>query len=122
GVRIVSMDFVCAGRRVGDRKDETFFAGNVREGFGHDFFYLRRWSGRSELRGDRTKSDCDGQDDLLHGDSQWFSSDLLFFQSLTGIRRQFVVYFCRHRGKFAGKDGGSVNTNSAAKPTRKTFC
>jgi hypothetical protein len=26
-VRIVSMDFVSAARRVGDRKDETFFAG-----------------------------------------------------------------------------------------------
>ena len=38
GVRIVSMDFVSAARRVGDRKDESFFAGNVREGLGHDFF------------------------------------------------------------------------------------
>jgi hypothetical protein len=26
---------------------------------------------------------------------------------LTRIGRQFVVYFCRHRGKFAGKDGGA---------------
>jgi hypothetical protein len=49
GVRIVSMDFVSAARRVGDRKDETFFAGNVRQGFGHDFFYIGRWSGRREL-------------------------------------------------------------------------
>jgi hypothetical protein len=28
------MDFVGAARRVGDRKHETFFAGNVRQGFG----------------------------------------------------------------------------------------
>src|SRR4030095_11625291 len=83
GVRIVSMDFVSAARRVGDCKDETFFAGNVRQGFGHDFFYLGRWSSRRELRSERTSGDCDGHDDLLHGDSQWFSSDLLFFQSLT---------------------------------------
>src|SRR4029077_4110412 len=80
GVRIVSMDFVSAARRIGDRKDETFFAGNVRQGFGHDFFYVGRWSGRRELRGERTSSDCDRQDDLFHGDSQSFSSDLLFFQ------------------------------------------
>src|SRR6266404_6126202 len=86
GVRIVSMDFVGAARRVGDRKDETFFAGNVRQGFGHDFFYVGRWSGRRELRGERTSSDCDGQDDLFHGDYQWFSSDLLFFQRLTRYR------------------------------------
>src|SRR6266481_361866 len=80
------MDFVSAARRVGDRKDETFFAGNVREGFGHDFFYVGRWSGLRELRGERTSSDCDRQDDLFHGDSQLFSSDLLFFQSLTRTR------------------------------------
>jgi hypothetical protein len=55
------MDFVAAARRVGDRKYETFFAGNVRQGFGHDFFYLGRWSSRRELRGERTSSDCDGQ-------------------------------------------------------------
>jgi hypothetical protein len=36
-----------------------------------------------ELRGERTSSDCDRQDDLFHGDSLWFSSDLRFFQSLT---------------------------------------
>src|SRR5438270_638400 len=83
GVRIVSMDFVSAARRVGDRKYETFFAGNVREGFGHDLFYVGRWRARRKLRGERTSSDCDGQDDLLHGDSQWLSSDLLFLQSLT---------------------------------------
>jgi len=29
------------------------------------------------------------------------------FHHLTRIRRQFVVYFCRHRGKLAGKDGGA---------------
>jgi hypothetical protein len=46
------MDFVSAARRVADRKDETFFAGNVREGFGHDFFYVGRWSSRRKLRGD----------------------------------------------------------------------
>jgi hypothetical protein len=51
GVRIVSVDFISAARRVGDRKDETFFAGNVRQGFGHDFFHVGRWSGRRELRG-----------------------------------------------------------------------
>src|SRR5439155_3595690 len=79
GVRIVPMDFVSAARRVGDRKYETFFAGNVRQGFGHDFLYVGRWSGRRELRGERTSSDCEGQDDLFHSDS----SDLLFFQSLT---------------------------------------
>src|SRR6266446_8429991 len=83
GVRVVPMDFVSAARRVGNRKDETFFAGNVREGFGHDFFYVGRWSGRRELR---TSSDCDGQDNLFHGNSQWHSSDLLFFQSLTRRR------------------------------------
>src|SRR5438552_9009067 len=82
GVRIVSMDLVSATRRVGDRKYETFFAWNVRQGFGHDFFYVGRWSGRRELHAERTSSDCDGQDDLFHGDSQWLSSDLLFFQSL----------------------------------------
>src|SRR2546430_9426738 len=82
GVRIVSMDFVSAARRVDDRKDETFFAGNVRQGFGHDFFYVGSWSGRRELRGERTSGDCDGQDDLFYGDSQLFSSDLLFFQRL----------------------------------------
>jgi hypothetical protein len=60
------MDFVGAARRVGDRKDETFFAGNVRQGFGHDFFYVRRWSGRRELRGEPTSGDRDGQDDLFH--------------------------------------------------------
>jgi len=32
GVRIVPMNFVSAARRVGDRKPETFFAGNVRQG------------------------------------------------------------------------------------------
>src|SRR5882724_1915063 len=80
------MDFVSAARRVGDRKDETFFAGNVREGLGHDFFYVGRWSSRRELRGERSSSDCDGQDDLFHGDSQQFSPDLLFFQSLTRTR------------------------------------
>jgi hypothetical protein len=40
-------------------------------------------SGRRELRGQHTSSDCDGQDDLFHSDSQWLSSELLFFQSLT---------------------------------------
>jgi hypothetical protein len=35
------------------------------------------------LRGERTSSDCDRQDDLFHGDSLWFSSDLRFFQNLT---------------------------------------
>src|SRR5437899_7349498 len=45
GMRIVSMDFVGAARRVGHRKYETFFVGNVRQGFGHDFFYLGSWSG-----------------------------------------------------------------------------
>src|SRR5205814_9808892 len=83
GVRIVSMDLVGAARRVGDRKYETFFAGNVRQGFGHDFFNVGRWSGRRELRAERTSSDCNGQDDLFHSDYQWFSPDLLFFQSLT---------------------------------------
>src|SRR2546421_3381370 len=83
GVRIVSMDFVSAARRVGDRKYQTFFAGNVRQGFGHDFFYVGRWSRRRKLRGERTRSDCDEQDDLFHNDSLWFSSDLRFFQSLT---------------------------------------
>src|SRR5438874_3580570 len=83
GVRIVSMDFVSAARRVGDRKYETFFAGNVCEGLGHDFFYVGRWSSRRELRDERISSDCDEQDDLFHGDSLWFSPDLLFFQSLT---------------------------------------
>jgi hypothetical protein len=77
------MDFVAAARRIGDSKYETFFAGNVRQGFGHDFFYVGRWSCRRELRGERTSSDCDGQDDLFHSDYQWFSSGLLFFQSLT---------------------------------------
>src|SRR5882724_9447543 len=86
GVRVVPMDFVSATRRIGDRKYETFFAGNVREGLGHDFFYVGRWSGRRELRGERTSSDCDGQDNLFHGNSQWHSSDLLFFQSLTRRR------------------------------------
>src|SRR5882762_542831 len=80
GVRIVSMDFVSAARLVGHHKYETFFAGNVREGLGHNFFYVGRWSSRRELRGERTSGDCDGQDDLFHGDSQLFSSDLLFFQ------------------------------------------
>src|SRR2546430_3457432 len=71
GVRIVSMDFVSAARRVGDRNDETFFAGNVRQGFGYNFFYVGRWSGRRELRRERTSSDCDRQDDLFHSDSLW---------------------------------------------------
>src|SRR5215471_17586834 len=71
-VSIVPMDFVSAARRVRDRKYETFLAGNVREGFGHDLFYFGRWSGRRELRGERTSSDCSGQNDgLFHGDSQW---------------------------------------------------
>src|SRR6266481_6282336 len=86
GVRVVSMDFVSAARRVGDRKDETFFAGNVREGFGHDFFYVGSWSSRRELRRERTSSDCDRQDDLFHSDFHWLSSDLLFFQRLTRKR------------------------------------
>src|SRR5437867_3199369 len=86
GVRIVSMDFVSPARRVVDGKYETFFAGNVREGFGHDLFYVGRWSARRKLRGERTSSDCDGQDDLFHGDSEWLSSDLLFLQSLTRRR------------------------------------
>src|SRR5213592_776732 len=81
GVRIVSMDFVSAARRVGDRKYETFFAGNVREGLGHDFFYVGRWSSRRELRGERTSSDCDGQDDLFRGNSQWHSSDFFSFKA-----------------------------------------
>jgi hypothetical protein len=34
------------------------------------------------LRGERTSSDCDGQDDLFHSDYQWLTPDLLFFQSL----------------------------------------
>src|SRR5207244_10201423 len=78
----VSMNFVSAARRVGHRKYETFFAGNVREGLGHDLFYVGRWSSGRELRGERISSDCDRQDDLFHGDSVWFSSDLLFFQIL----------------------------------------
>src|SRR6266478_6971490 len=86
GVRIVSMDFVSAARRVGDRKYETFFAGKVRQGFGHDFFYVGRWSGRCELRDERTSSDCDGQYDLFHSDYQRFSTDLFFLQSLTRRR------------------------------------
>src|SRR5438132_7715040 len=107
GVRVVPMDFVSAARRVGDRKYETFFAGNVREGFGHDFFYVGKWSGRHELRGERTSSDCDGQDDLFHGNSQWHSSDLLFFQSLTrqsstapseGAGRYHWNYFSHWKG------------------------
>src|SRR5438874_5702798 len=88
------MDFVSAARRVGDRKDESFFAGNVREALGHDFFYVGRWSSRRELRGERPSSDCDGQDDLSHADSQWFSPDLLFFQSLT---RHKISDCARHR-------------------------
>src|SRR6266403_3639317 len=101
GVRIVSMDFVSAARRVGHRKYETFFAGNVREGLGHDFFYVGRWSSRRELRGERSSSDCDGQDDLFHGD--WFSSDLLFFQSLT---RQKISDRARER---AWLQAGRIN-------------
>src|SRR6476469_2799736 len=61
GMCIVSMDWVSAARRVGDRKYKTFFAGDVRQGFGHDFLYVGRWSGRRELRGERTSGDCDGQ-------------------------------------------------------------
>jgi hypothetical protein len=59
------MDFISAARRVTNRKDEAFFAGNVRERFGHDFFYVGRWSGQRELGGERTSSDCDGQNDLF---------------------------------------------------------
>src|SRR5262249_2042964 len=66
GVRIVPVDYVSAARRVGDQKHETFFSGNVREGFGHDFLHVGRWSGWSELRGERTSSDCDRQDELFH--------------------------------------------------------
>ena len=36
----MSFPNAAADRRVGDRKYETFFAGNVSQGFGHDFFYL----------------------------------------------------------------------------------
>src|SRR5262249_19537417 len=71
GVRIVSMDFVSAARRVGDREDETFLAGNARERSGHDFFYVGSWSGRRELWGEHTSSDCDGQDDLFHSGFGW---------------------------------------------------
>src|ERR1700750_2570312 len=69
GMRIVSMNFVRAARRVGDRKDETFFTGNVRKGFGHDFFYVGSWSSRQALRGECTGSDRNGQDNLFHSDS-----------------------------------------------------
>src|SRR6266481_6024444 len=41
-MRIVSMDWVSAARRVGDCKYKTFFAGDVRQGFGHDFLYVGR--------------------------------------------------------------------------------
>ena len=37
---------------------------------------------------------------------------------LTRIRRQFVVYFCRHRGKFARKDGATL-TRFWASPRAK---
>jgi len=40
--------------------------------------------------------------------------------SCGGFSRQFVVYFCRHRGKFAGRRR-RVNANSAARPTCKNF-
>src|SRR5262245_28815946 len=83
GVRIVPMNFVSATRRVGDHKHDAFFAGNVRERLGHDFFYVGRWSGRRELRGERISSDCDWQDDLFHNVSLGPSSDLPFFQRLT---------------------------------------
>jgi hypothetical protein len=44
---------------------------------------------------------------------------------LTRIRRQFVIYFCRHRGKFAGKDGGAstriLRQNPHAKISVKNY-
>jgi hypothetical protein len=80
------MDFVSAARRVANRKDEAFLAWNVREGFGHDFFYVGRWSGQYELGGERTSSDCDVQNDFLMATPIGFSSALLFFQSPTRNR------------------------------------
>src|SRR5947208_10079609 len=92
GVRIVSMDFVAAARRIGDRKYETFFAGNARQGFGHDFFYLGRWSGRRELRGKRTSSDCDGQDDLFHSDSSRLAQ-ICFSCKAIWMRKKLLTVF-----------------------------
>src|SRR4029077_15352908 len=81
------MDLVSAARRVANRKDQAFFAWNVREGFGHDFFYVGRWSSRRELRDERTSRECDRQDYLFHGDFLRFSSDLRFLQGLTRMER-----------------------------------
>ena len=45
---------------------------------------------------------------------------------LTRITWQFVVYFCRHRGKLAGKDDGAstriLRQNPHAKIPSKTIC
>ena len=37
------------------------------------------------------------------------TESFIYIFYLTRIRRQFVVHFCRHRGKFAGKDGRTSN-------------
>jgi hypothetical protein len=64
------MDFVSAARRVGDQKDKTFFAGDVREGLGHEFFYVGNWSRVRELPCERTSNDCGEWDDFFHDDFQ----------------------------------------------------
>src|SRR5436190_922246 len=92
GVRIVSMDLVGAARRVGDRKYETFFAWNVRQGFGQDFFNVGRWSGRRELRGERTSSDCNGQDDLFHSDSSGLAQICFSFKAIR-MRKKLLAVF-----------------------------
>ena len=53
------------------------------------------------------------------------TESFIYIFYLTRIRRQFVVHFCRHRGKFAGKDGGSstriLRQNPHAKKFRKNY-
>jgi hypothetical protein len=41
---------------------------------------------------------------------------ICFLRSLTRRRRQFVVYFCLHRAKFAGKHGKIASFSSEHKP------